>query len=211
LARLNEKPDLTLHALLTELGARGVTVCCDTLWRFLHREGLSFKKSVAASEQERPDVARRRAAWKRFQARIVPERLVFIDETWTKTSMFPLRGWCRRGGRLHAKVPHGHWKTMTFVAALRCEGIDAPCVFDGPINGASFKAYVEQVLAPALRPGDVVVMDNRRRNRHGQSSDRSEAYQDALCLHRRARRAKTPFECGSRVASRSRMIVGRLS
>jgi transposase len=74
--------------------------------------------------------------------------------------MFPLRGWCRRGGRLHAKVPHGHWKTLTFVAALRCEGIDAPCVFDGPINGASFKAYVEQVLAPALRPGDVVVMDN---------------------------------------------------
>src|SRR5580704_14762181 len=61
---------------------------------------------------------------------------------------------------LHAKVPHGHWKTLTFVAALRCEGIDAPCVFDGPINGESFKAYVEQVLAPALRPGDVVVMDN---------------------------------------------------
>jgi DDE superfamily endonuclease len=74
--------------------------------------------------------------------------------------MFPLRGWCRRGGRLHANVPHGRWKTLTFVAALRCEGIDAPCVFDGPINGESFKAYVEQVLAPALRPGDVVVMDN---------------------------------------------------
>jgi transposase len=74
--------------------------------------------------------------------------------------MFPLRGWCRRGGRLHAKVPHGHWKTLTFVAALRCEGIDAPCVFDGPVNGESFKAYVEQVLAPALRPGDIVVMDN---------------------------------------------------
>jgi transposase len=90
----------------------------------------------------------------------MPERLVFIDETWTKTNMFPLRGWCRRGGRLHAKVPHGHWKTLTFVAALRCEGIDAPCVFDGPVNGESFKAYVEQVLAPALRPGDIVVMDN---------------------------------------------------
>ena len=89
----------------------------------------------------------------------MPERLVFIDETWTKTNMFPLRGWCRRGGRLPAKVPHGHGKTLTFVA-LRCEGIDAPCVFDGPINGASFKAYVEQVLAPALRRGDVVVMDN---------------------------------------------------
>ena len=62
--------------------------------------------------------------------------------------------------RLHAKVPHGHWKTLTFVAALRCGGIDAPCVFDGPIAGESFKAYVEQVLAPVLRPGDIVVMDN---------------------------------------------------
>jgi transposase len=74
--------------------------------------------------------------------------------------MPPLRGWRRRGERLHAKVPHGHWKTLTFVAALRCGGIDAPCVFDGPINGESFKAYFEQVLAPALRPGDIVVMDN---------------------------------------------------
>jgi transposase len=160
LARLDEKPDLTLHTLLRELGARGVTVSCDTLWRFLRREGFSFKKSVAASEQERPDVARRRAVWKRFQARLAPERLVFLDETWTKTNMSPLRGWRRRGERLHAKVPHGHWKTLTFVAALRCGGIDAPCVFDGPINGESFKAYVEHVLAPVLRPGDIIVMDN---------------------------------------------------
>ena len=121
---------------------------------------LASKKSVAASEQERPDVARRRAVWKRFQARLAPERLVFLDETWTKTNMSPLRGWRRRGERLHAKVPHGHWKTLTFATALRCGGIDAPCVFDGPINGESFKAYVEQVLAPTLRPGDIVVMDN---------------------------------------------------
>ncbi len=77
-----------------------------------------------------------------------------------RPTCFLVLGWCRRGGRLHTKVPHGHWKTLTFVAALRCEGIDAPCVFDGPINGASFKAYVAQVLAPALRPGDIVVMDN---------------------------------------------------
>src|SRR5690242_18442575 len=74
---------------------------------------LASKKSVAASQQERPDVARRRAVWKRFQARLAPERLVFLDETWTKTNMSPLRGWRRRGERLHAKVPHGHWKTLT--------------------------------------------------------------------------------------------------
>lgn len=74
--------------------------------------------------------------------------------------MAPLRGWSRRGTRLIEKVPHGHWRTMTFLAALRCDGITAPCVFDGPINGASFRAYVEQVLSPTLRPGDIVVMDN---------------------------------------------------
>jgi len=86
--------------------------------------------------------------------------LVFIDETWTKTNMAPLRGWSLRGQRLKAKVPHGHWKTMTFLAALRCDRIDAPCVFDGPINGLSFKAYVEQILMPTLKSGDIVVLDN---------------------------------------------------
>ena len=74
--------------------------------------------------------------------------------------MAPLRGWCRRGERLNAKVPHGHWRTMTFLAALRHDRVDAPCLFDGPINGESFLAYTEQVLAPALAPGDVVIMDN---------------------------------------------------
>jgi transposase len=89
-----------------------------------------------------------------------PRRLVFIDETWTKTNMAPLRGWCRRGARLKAKVPHGHWQTMTFLAALRHDRVDAPCLFDGPINGESFLAYVDQVLTPILAPGDIVIMDN---------------------------------------------------
>lgn len=94
------------------------------------------------------------------QSRIEPERLVFIDETWTKTNMAPLRGWAARGARLVAKVPHGHWKTMTFVAALRHDRIEAPFVLDGPINGECFKTYVEKVLAPTLAPGDLVIMDN---------------------------------------------------
>jgi transposase len=84
---------------------------------------------------------------------------VFIDETWAKTNMAPLRGWFRRGQRLFAKVPHGHWKTMTFVAALRCDRIDAPCVIEGPINGETFLGYVEQFLVPTLSPGDIVIMD----------------------------------------------------
>ena len=69
-------------------------------------------------------------------------------------------GRCARGARLVAKVPHGRWRTLTFLAALRCDRIDAPCVIDGPINGESFLAYVEQVLVPALKPGDIVIIDN---------------------------------------------------
>jgi len=115
---------------------------------------------VHASEQDRPDVARRRAQWRQYQNRVDPERLVFIDETWTKTNMAPLRGWAPRGHRLKAKVPHGHWKTMTFLAALRHDRIDAPWVLDGPIDGDCFRTYVEKVLVPTLRPGEIVVMDN---------------------------------------------------
>ena len=85
---------------------------------------------------------------------------MFIDETWTKTNMAPLRGWAPRGERLQAKVPHGHWKTMTFLAALRYDRVEAPWLLDGPIDGESFRLYVERVLVPTLRPGDIVVMDN---------------------------------------------------
>jgi transposase len=74
--------------------------------------------------------------------------------------MTRLHGRIARGCRLHAKVPFGHWKTLTFLAALRCDGINAPCVLDGPINAQSFRAWVEQFLVPTLKPGDIVVMDN---------------------------------------------------
>ena len=85
---------------------------------------------------------------------------MFIDETWAKTNMTRTHGRCARGERLVAKAPFGRWRTLTFPAALRCDGLTAPCVIDGPINGVSFRAYVEQVLAPVLAPGDIVVMDN---------------------------------------------------
>jgi len=115
---------------------------------------------VVAGERDRPDVARRRAQWIKYQGRIKPERLVFIDETWTKTNMAPLRGWALRGMRLPAKVPHGRWKTTTFLAALRHDRLDAPWVVDGPIDGESFRTYVEKVLLPTLKPDDIVIMDN---------------------------------------------------
>ena len=91
---------------------------------------------------------------------MIPARLVFIDETWAKTNMTRTHGRAPRGERLVAKAPHGHWRTLTFLAALRCDRIDAPCVIDGPINGQSFLAYVEQVLVPTLTPGDIVIIDN---------------------------------------------------
>jgi len=105
-------------------------------------------------------VAEQRAWWQLQAAGLDPERLVFIDETWAKTNMTRPRGRALRGMRVVDKVPHGHWKTTTFVAALRTSGLTAPLVLDGAMNGEAFLAYVEQVLVPTLRRGDVVVMDN---------------------------------------------------
>jgi len=89
-----------------------------------------------------------------------PQRLVFIDETWIKTNMARVYGRAPRGQRAIGAVPHGHWQTSTFLAALRCGALTAPCVIDGPINGLTFQAYVEQFLVPTLSAGDIVVMDN---------------------------------------------------
>lgn len=122
--------------------------------------GSASKKTLLPSEQARRDVARRRASWRRYQGRIAAERLVFIDETWVKTNMVRTHGWGRKGHRVRGNAPFGHWRTMTFLAALRCDRIDAPYVLDGPINGVTFTAWVEQCLVPTLKPGDVIVMDN---------------------------------------------------
>jgi transposase len=113
-----------------------------------------------AAERERPDVARRRRRWQRHQASVDPKRLVFVDETWAKTNMAPLRGWAPVGARLPVTAPFRSAGTLTFLAALRCDRIEAPCVLDGPVNGESFRAWVEHMLVPTLEPGDVVVLDN---------------------------------------------------
>ena len=115
---------------------------------------------LTASEQQRPDVAQRRAEWRVWQCGIDPEQLVFLDETWVKTNMTRPRGRALQGERLIGHVPHGHWKTTTFLAALRVSGLTAPLVVDGAINGALFKGWVTQHLAPTLRCHDIVVMDN---------------------------------------------------
>ena len=113
-----------------------------------------------ASEQERPDVAAARAAWRLAQPGLDPSRLVFIDETGTSTNMTRLRGRARRGRRVIGRVPWGHWKITTFVAALRHDGVTAPFVIDRAMTSAIFIEYVRQCLVPSLSPGDIVVMDN---------------------------------------------------
>ncbi len=123
-------------------------------------KGYASKKTLFALERARADIARHRKRWKTWQARLDPEHLVFIDETWIRTNMAPLRGWGPKGERVRGFAPHGRWRTLTFVGALRCDRFTAPCVFDGPINGVCFRAYVEQLLVPTLAPGDIVIMDN---------------------------------------------------
>jgi transposase len=158
--RLSRTPHLTLHVLKDELAARGVRVSHNAVWLFLRRDGLRFKKTLFALAQARSDIARRRRRWRSWQAGLDPRRLIFIDATWIKTNMAALRGWRPKGKRLRGFAPHGHWRTLTFLGALRCDEITAPCVFDGPINGQCFRAYVEQQLVPVLKQGDIVVMDN---------------------------------------------------
>jgi transposase len=118
------------------------------------------KKSLHASEQQRPDIAQARQAWQAGQSCLDVDPLVFVDETWASTTMTPLRGRAPKGRRCVGRAPYGHWRTSTFVGALRQRGLVAPLVLDGPINGSAFRAWVEQFLVPELQPGDIVVLDN---------------------------------------------------
>ena len=114
--RIAAEPEVTVQRAHDGIFAeRGVAVSYGTVWNFIHRgEGMSFKKSVLPAEQDRPDVARRRRAVEKISDEVIDPvpRLVFIDETWVKTNMAPIRGWCARGRRLAANIPHGHWKTQ---------------------------------------------------------------------------------------------------
>jgi hypothetical protein len=160
LGLVRAKPDLTLAEIQSELRRRRrLEVSIAAVWRFLDKHGLRFKKTLHAAEQERPDVAATRLLWRERQPLLDPERLIFIEETpdqvrgrlWVTTNMARRCGWAPRGKRLIAGVPYGHWKTTTFVAGLRCDGIIAPCVIDGPMivmdNLSSHKVCgVEQAI-----------------------------------------------------------------
>lgn len=152
---ISQTPHLTLHALKDELAARGVKVSHNAVWLFLRREGLRFKKTLLALEQARSDIARRRSV-------AVHGRPSSILGAWslsTRPGSRPTWPHCADGGqkgeRVRSFAPHGHWQTLTFLGALRCDRLTAPCLFDGPINGECFRAYVQQVLVPQLQPGDI--------------------------------------------------------
>ncbi|WP_394542937.1 IS630 family transposase [Azorhizophilus paspali] len=162
LGLLEQTPDLTLAELAATLEReRGIRVSLATVWTFLDRHGMTFKKKTAhAAEQQRPDVQAARQEWLEEQPGFDWRKLIFVDETAAATNLARLRGWAPRGERCLAAVPHGHWKTTTFTAGLRVDGLTAPLVLDGAMNGPAFLAYVEQVLVPELTPGAIVVMDN---------------------------------------------------
>ncbi|WP_394543274.1 IS630 family transposase [Azorhizophilus paspali] len=162
LGLLEQTPDLTLAELAATLEReRGIRVSLATVWTFLDRHGMTFKKKTAhAAEQQRPDVQAARQEWLEEQPGFDWRKLIVVDETAAATNLARLRGWAPRGERCLAAVPHGHWKTTTFTAGLRVDGLTAPLVLDGAMNGPAFLAYVGQVLVPELTPGDIVVMDN---------------------------------------------------
>jgi hypothetical protein len=122
----------------------------------------SQKKSVHAAEQARPDVVAQRQAWRQQQHTLDHSRLVFIDESGAKTNMTRRYARSFDGQRIVDAVPHGHWSTTTMISALRLDGSTVDLVLEGATDSPAFQLYAERILAPSLRPGDIVVMDNLR-------------------------------------------------
>lgn len=154
---IREQPDATLKQLKQR---GGFTCSLTTLWRALRRRGLTRKKkTLHASEQDRPDVRKKRRSFRREVKRIEPQRLVFVDETGVTTAMTPAYAWAPRGERAVDSAP-GSWESVTVIAALGLDGVRAPLALPGSVDTAAFESYVEQALVPALHEGDVVVLDN---------------------------------------------------
>jgi transposase len=153
------------------------------LWRFTTPSsglGIGIKKTLRASEQERPDVKERREAWIAEQGRLDVQRLVFVDESGAKTNMTRLRGRAREGARVMDSVPHGHWYTTTMISSIRLDGTSACMAVDGATDKDVFREYVRRVLVPTLRPGDIVVLDNLSAHKDSEALELIESAQAAL-------------------------------
>ena len=156
-ALIAEQPDRTLAELKDALGT---PASLATIWRAVAALDVTVKKTVRPSEHDRPDVAAARVVWHAAAPTWDPTRLVFLDETGITNNLLRRYGRALRGARVHDHAPCARWQTSTFLAALRVTGLTAPGVFDGAIDGASFLAYIEQILVPTLHPGDIVIADN---------------------------------------------------
>jgi transposase len=156
-ALVKEDPDATLGDLRQSLGIRGSIMI---VWRALEKLGITLKKkSPRAAERDRPEVQTKRRSFRRRVKPIEPKRLVFVDETGVTTAMTPAYGRAPRGERVEASAP-ASWESVTVIAAMGLDGVRAPLAFPGAVDAATFESYVERVLVPALRAGDVVVFDN---------------------------------------------------
>src|SRR5262249_3642046 len=160
LGLITGQPDLTLDEVVAAMRKRGMPGSRSAVWRFFDRRDISFKKTLYAAEQKRAEVARERRRWMRRQGRFDPAQLVFSNESLADSRMVRVGGRLPGGGALDRYAPLGHWKTITFVAGLRVRAMVAPFVVEGAMNGPMFLAYVKQCLAPTLRRGDIVIMDN---------------------------------------------------
>lgn len=152
-------------------------------WRFTTPSsdlGIGIKKTLRASEQERPDVKERREAWIAEQGCLDVQRLVFVDESGAKTNMTRLRGRAREGARVMDRAPHGHWCTTTMISSIRLDGTSACMAVDGATDKDVFREYVRRVLVPTLRPGDIVVLDNLSAHKDSEALELIESAQAAL-------------------------------
>lgn len=155
---IQKTPDMTLAELAAALTTK---VSVSTVYRATEKLGLTLKKkSTHAAEQDRPDVKEKRDAWFEKVADVAVKDFVFLDEFGSTTNMARSRARGPRGERVVCKTPHGHWKTMSTVAAMSATGIVTAVVYDGAVDAEAFVGFVEQFLAPALRPGQVLVLDN---------------------------------------------------
>ena len=153
---IREQPDATSEQLKQR---GGFTSSLKTLWLALRRQCLTFKKkSLHASQRDRPDVQTQRRSFRRKVRRIEPKRLIFVDETGVTTAMTPASAWAPRGQRA-VGWRTASWETVTVIAALGLDGVRAPLAFPGATDTAAFQTYVEQALGPELHEGDVVVFD----------------------------------------------------
>jgi transposase len=159
--RLADLVRLQPDATLDQLKQRGSFTCSlKALWMALRRRGLTRKKkSLHADQRDRPEVQKKRRAFRRKVSTIEPKRLIFVDETNLTTTMTPAYAWAPRGQRAVDSAP-ASWETFTVIAALGLDGVHAPLVLPGATDTTVFQTYVEQALVPELHPGDVVVFDN---------------------------------------------------